>query len=111
MGNMLDKKSQTKQHARLRDDTPTRLNKKELQDKVTWILAKEVCQICEVSRDLDYPHHSIYGLGVKDDDSLVNTCVKCHRTIHTEGYDNLSKTREEIEQIGVDNTLEYKAQN
>ncbi len=47
------------------------------------------------------------GYGVKDDRSLVNVCVECHRLIHSSGgYEKLSKTREEIEAIGWANNEE-----
>lgn len=102
---MLSKKYKKK--ARLRDDTPKRYDKTELHKRVQFIIEKEVCQVCEVSYDLDYPHHSVYGLGKKDDDSLVNICVDCHREIHSGSYSNLAKTREEIVAIGEQNNKEY----
>ncbi len=91
----------------LKNDKPIRFNKAELKRRVELILEKEVCQVCETSTDLDYPHHSIYGLGVKDDRSLVNVCVECHILIHSSGgYEKLSKTRKEIEAIGWANNEE-----
>ncbi|MCK4816680.1 hypothetical protein KA005_12995 [bacterium] len=91
----------------LKNDKPIRFNKAELKRRVELILEKEVCQVCETSTDLDYPHHAIMGYGVKDDRSLVNICVECHRLIHSSGgYEKLSKTREEIEAIGWANNEE-----
>jgi len=97
-----------KKKCNLKNDKPIRFNKAELRKRVEFILEKEVCQVCETSTDLDYPHHALYGLGVKDDRVLVNTCVECHRLIHSSGgYDKLPKTRKEIEAIGWSNDEEY----
>ena len=93
----------------LKNDKPIRLCADELKKRVMFILDKDVCQVCEESYQLDYPHHAVYGLGVKDDRTLVNICVSCHRIIHSVGYDKLSKTREEIEDIGWGNNDEYNA--
>jgi len=96
----------------LKNDKPTRFNKAELKKRVEFILEKEVCQVCETSTDLDYPHHALYGLGVKDDRSLVNICVKCHRLVHSSGgYDKLPKSREDIEITGWSNNEEYMILN
>ena len=96
----------------LKNDKPIRFNKSELKKRVEFIISKEVCQVCETSTDLDYPHHAIYGLGVKDDRSLTNICVECHRIIHgSGGYDKLPKTRKEIEVIGWGNDEEFMLQN
>ena len=104
---MLSKKDQTKRGGRLNDNSPVRFNKSELQKRQQFILDKEVCQVCEESYQLDVPHHAEYGLGVKDDRTLVNICLTCHRIIHSVGYDKLSKTREEILVIGWSNNDEY----
>jgi len=84
-----------------------RLSKDQVKQRVIFILCKEVCQVCETSMDLDYPHHAIFGISHKDDRTLINICVSCHRTIHTKGYGPLMKTREEIEALGWTNNEEY----
>ena len=95
--------------APLKNDKPVRFNKAELQRRVEFILAKEVCQVCETSTNTDYPHHAVYGFGVKDDRTLINVCVECHRLIHSSGgYKKLNKTREEIEVIGWENNDGYE---
>ncbi len=85
-----------------------RFDKNELQKRVSFILEKEICQICEESYDLDYPHHARYGNAKKDDRYLINICVKCHIILHTKGFKTLKKTREETEDIGWDNHLEIE---
>ena len=93
----------------IKNDKPVRFGKAELKKRVQFILDKEVCQVCNESYDLDYPHHGVYGLGVKDDRTFVNICVNCHRLVHSSGgYDKLPKTREEIEVIGWSNNDEYE---
>lgn len=89
---------------------PVRFSKKELQKRVEFIIAKEVCQVCEENTYLDYPHHAVYGWSSKDDRTLVNICISCHTIIHTKGYDILPKTRKEVEAIGWANDKEYNEQ-
>jgi len=96
-----------KKKARLREDVPKRFDKTELQKRVKFLLDKEVCQVCEVSHSLDYPHHVEQGLGVKDDTTLINICTSCHRAIHTQGYDAVNKTRKECLEISYNNNSEY----
>ncbi len=84
-----------------------RFPKKELDKRVMFVLEKEVCQVCENSQALDYPHHARFGNAKKDDRYLVNICIDCHRIIHTKGFKTLSKTREETEDIGWNNHKEY----
>ncbi len=93
----------------LKNDKPVRFGKAELKKRKEFILAKEVCQVCNESYNLDHPHHAVYGLGVKDDRTLVNICVKCHRLVHnTEGCRKSPKSRSEIEAIGWANNDEYE---
>jgi len=97
-----------KKKCNLKNDKPVRFVKQELKKRVEFILSKEVCQVCEQSHDLDYPHHAVYGLGVKDDRTLVNICISCHRIVHS--YDmtlKCNKSRKEIEYIGWSNNDEY----
>jgi hypothetical protein len=84
-----------------------RLKKDEIKKRVQWLLDKEVCQVCENSTNLDYPHHAIFGWSNKDDRTMINICVDCHRTIHTKGYGPLKKDRSTIENIGWSNNEEY----
>ena len=101
------KAQQTQKRSRLREDTPVRFNKKEYQERQEWIMSKEVCQVCDTSTDLDAPHHADYGLGKKDDRSLVCICIACHKEVHSGSYLNLKKSREQILRIGYNNNDEY----
>jgi len=93
---------------KLRSDAPVRLSKAEILQRQLFVLLKGACQVCEQFKPLDVPHHAVYGIGVKDDRSLVNICLDCHRFIHGfGGYSKLDKTREEIEAIGWANNEEY----
>lgn len=84
-----------------------RFNKKQLNERVQFLLNKQVCQVCEESYNLDYPHHARFGIAKKDDRFMINICVHCHRIIHNKGFKDLKKTREETEDIGWENNLEY----
>lgn len=77
---------------------------KRLREEI--IIEKQICQVCDKHKTLDYPHHAKYGLGDKDDRYLINICLDCHREIHGGSYSNLPKTRKEIEDIGWSNHLE-----
>lgn len=88
-----------------------RYTKSEVKKRVNFVLQKEVCQVCEESYDLDYPHHSRFGVSRKDDRFLICICVECHRTIHNQGFAKLKKTREETEEIAWNNHLEYLDDN
>lgn len=95
---------------RLREDTPQRFSKAEMHKRNMFVLAKGACQVCDKMKPLDVPHHAVYGLGVKDDRTLVNICIECHRKVHAfGGYAELAKTREEIEAIGWANNEEYES--
>lgn len=85
-----------------------RFNTEELRKRVYFVLNQNdgVCQVCEVSRDLDYPHHTKQGAN-KSDTSLINICHSCHDILHRVGFEKLNKTREELEVIGWNNHLEY----
>lgn len=105
------KKNKTKQVDLLDQNITVRLPKDQIKKRVQWLLNKKVCQVCEESTKLDYPHHSIFGWSRKDDRTLINICVKCHMTIHTKGYGPLKKNRSEIESIGWTNNEEYLNEN
>ena len=79
----------------------------ELNERVAFLINKEICQVCEESYDLDYPHHAEFGGYKKDDRSMINICIDCHRTIHTKGFDTLNKTRKETALIGKRNNEEF----
>lgn len=96
--------------APLKQDKPVRLSRKEYVAFQDYVYSIGLCQVCEESEELDAPHHSVYGLGVKDDRSLICICLKCHDAIHRLGYDNVPKTREELEEIGRTNWGEYDKQ-
>ena len=97
----------TEKKAPLREKQAKRLSPTEYADYQDWIISKGICQVCEVSADLDAPHHTKQGLGVKDDRSLICICIACHREIHTQGFSKLLKTRVELEEIGNINWLNY----
>jgi hypothetical protein len=109
---MYSKKQQLKHNKNkeidMLDQTITvRIPKDQVKKRVQWLLEKGPCQICEKSMDLDYPHHAIFGWSNKDDRTMINVCVNCHRTLHTKGYGPLNKTREQIELVGWTNNEEY----
>lgn len=85
-----------------------RVSKSELKERVEFILNKELCQICNISTDLDYPHHSEFGLSKKNDKSLINICVTCHSHIHTKGFPIHGLSREDTILIGVQNNMEFE---
>ena len=95
--------------APLREKQAKRLSPTEYADYQDWIMSKGICQVCEISADLDAPHHTKQGLGVKDDRSLICICIACHREIHTQGFSKLNKSREELEKIGEDNWSNYSS--
>ncbi len=84
-----------------------RFDKAELRKRVEFVLEKDVCQVCEESHDLDYPHHARYGVSRKDDRFLINICTTCHRLIHNIGFSKVKKTRQETEDIAWENHQEY----
>ena len=86
----------------LNPNKPVRFEKNKLQQRVYDILNIEVCQVCEKSHDLDYPHHVEQGAN-KDDRYMINICVKCHRLIHEVGYRVVDKWREECKFIAWSN--------
>ena len=89
------------------DESKTiRFTKRDLNKRKEFILSKEVCQVCEQSHDLDSPHHARSGKD-KDDRYLINVCIPCHREIHFGSYDNVPKSRGELEYIGWENHLEF----
>ena len=91
----------------LDENIVVRFPKEELKKRFMWVSELGACQVCDVSWELDIPHHARQGLGVKDDRYLVNICLNCHREIHTGSFSNLKKTRKEVEAIGWENHLEY----
>ena len=86
----------------LNPNKPIRFKEKKLQQRVNDIQALGVCQICEVSYDLDYPHHVEQG-SKKDDTTMINICVDCHSLIHTVGYSAVKKDRSECLVIALSN--------
>jgi len=95
-----------KQKARLRENTK-RFTPEKYTTYQTHIKDIGLCQVCEESIELDTPHHTKQGLGVKDDRSLICICLTCHNAIHTQGFSKLNKTRIELEEIGKENWSNY----
>ena len=91
--------------SRLRESK--RFSKEDYKAYQTYIKDISVCQVCESSTNLDTPHHTIQGLGNKDDRSLICICIECHTEIHTKGFSDLNKTRVELEEIGAENWISY----
>ena len=100
-------KNRNRKGSVLHPDRAVRVDACELEKCVNFILSKEVCQVCEDSISLDYPHHVVQGLGVKHDFTLICICVNCHRLIHSCGYSSVKKSREECEIIAEKNNLEF----
>lgn len=96
-----------KKKARLREDTQKRFSPKEYKAYQDHIKDIGICQVCDISMDLDTPHHSKQGLGAKDDRSIICICIACHTEIHTKGFSGLNKTRLELEEIGKNNWNNY----
>lgn len=92
---------------RLRDDEPKRFSPDKYREYQNHILSFGVCQVCDESTDLDTPHHTKQGLGVKDDRSLICICISCHDILHRVGFETLKKTRLELEEIGRINWVDY----
>lgn len=105
---MKNKKKITDEDVDLLDKSiVVRFDKIEMQKRNEFVSQLGPCQVCDESYDLDIPHHAKYGMGSKDDRYIVNICVKCHREVHSGSYDNLKKTRAEIEEIGWNNHKIY----
>ena len=99
--------SKEQQLKHIKKPKENRVSKQELKSRVEFILSKEVCQVCNVSTNLDYPHHSEFGLSKKNDYSLINICVECHRHMHTKGFPIHGLSRSDTIQIGTRNNTEY----
>ena len=67
-----------------------------------------VCQVCDLSYELDTPHHVEQGIGVKDDRYLINVCIDCHGLIHVVGYSAVKKDRAECKEIAWSNHLRFE---
>jgi len=87
--------------------TDKKVSKEELQKRRLFLLDKKVCQVCDESEDLDHPHHSLFGTAKKDDRSMINICVDCHRHIHTKGFPIHGLSREDTVAIGWLNNEEF----
>jgi len=86
----------------LNPDKPVRFTEKKLNQRVYDIHNLGKCQICEDSYELDYPHHVDQG-SKKDDRTMINICVTCHRLIHGVGYSAVKKDRSECLVIALNN--------
>ena len=92
---MLSKKQQTKRNSRLRDDVSQRFSKADYKKYQDFIKSFEICQVCDINFGDDAPHHTKQG-SHKDDRSLINICIDCHRTLHNSGYSTLKKSRMQL---------------
>lgn len=90
---------------------PSKVSKLELEKRVKFLLLKEVCQVCNESTNLDYPHHAEFGLAKKDDRTMINICVDCHRHIHTKGFPVHGLSRADTVKIGWANNEEFLNDN
>tara|TARA_R110000765_G_scaffold415809_2_gene517165 strand:+ start:925 stop:1254 length:330 start_codon:yes stop_codon:yes gene_type:complete len=101
----ISKESQLK---KFKEAKKGRVSKKELKNRIEFVLNKEVCQVCNKSAELDYPHHSEFGISKKNDKSLINICVSCHREIHNKGFPIHGLSREDTIRIGINNNNEFE---
>jgi hypothetical protein len=89
----------------LNPNKPVRFGTKQYWQRVTWIQELGDCQICELERVLDHPHHAEQGAN-KDDRYMLNVCVVCHTHIHAvDGYNGLEKDFDECKTISWSNHL------
>ncbi len=98
--------SKEEQTNKAKKDNPKRMSKALNQAYINFLLGKGVCQVCEVSYDLDTPHHEPRGIN-KDDRYRVNICIDCHRKRHGSRKGSLDKSVERIERIAKLNYLEF----
>ncbi|TLP41052.1 hypothetical protein [Arcobacter arenosus] len=98
--------SKAQQLHKVKKKQDRKVKKAELEARVKFILSKEFCQICG-SDDLDYPHHAEFGLAKKDDRTLINICVPCHRHIHQIGFPIHGLSRIDTIKIGWENNEEF----
>lgn len=99
--------SKFQQLKKRRKVNPAKVSKYELKARVEFLIDKRVCQVCNTSSDLDYPHHAEFGLAKKDDRTMINICVECHRHIHTKGFPIHGLFREDTVAIGWKNNEEF----
>ena len=92
----------------LNPEKAVRFNAIDLKYRIELIVEIGCCQVCELSYELDVPHHVEQGLGVKDDRYMLNICVPCHRLIHSVGYSAVKKTRVECKEIAWGNHLKFR---
>ncbi len=86
-------------------DKPVRFASGQYWQRVLWLQELEACQVCQVSRDLDHPHHPETGSN-RDDRHMINICVDCHRKIHgASGYADVNKSLDECIKIGIENDI------
>jgi len=85
-----------------------RFSDTENNKRIKWIHERfDFCQVCGKKHNLDIPHHAIFGFSRKDDRTRISICCDCHRIIHTKGYGDLLKSKEEIQIIGWMNNFDY----
>lgn len=102
---MLTKKQQLRHNKK---PNAKKVSKQELTDRLKFLLDKGECQICNsLNAVMDYPHHAEFGLAKKDDRTMINICVDCHRHIHTKGFPVHGLTRADTVAIGWSNNEEF----
>jgi len=89
----------------LNPDKAVRFPEAKYRERQEAVRGLGACQVCDISYELDAPHHVVQGLGVKDDRYLINICVDCHGLIHVVGYSAVKKSREECREIAWSNHL------
>lgn len=96
----------------LNPNKPVRFTKEKLQQRVYDILNLNdgICQVCNASHELDYPHHVEQG-SKKDDRTMINICIYCHDLIHRVGYEAIIKDREECLAIAWTNHENLENEN
>lgn len=101
---MLSKEDQLKY---IKKPKEKKVNKEEFNKRVSFLIDKGLCQICNESSYLDFPHHAEFGLAKKDDRTMINICIECHRHIHTKGFPIHGLSRADTVAIGWKNNEEF----
>lgn len=94
-------------HEPLNSSKPVRFPKAKYKARQDSIRDLGPCQVCDLSCELDAPHHVMQG-GCKDDRYLINICIDCHNLIHVVGYSAVKKSREECKIIAWSNHVYFE---
>jgi len=101
-GNTKKNVVKTFKHEPLNPNKPVRFPEAKYRQRQEDVRGLGKCQVCEMSYELDAPHHVEQG-SKKDDRYLINICIDCHGLVHVVGYSAVKKTREECKVIAWSN--------